>query len=401
LFIGALSPRAILSGKVAAALILAVLIFSACAPFMAFTYFLRGIDLATIFFVLGLDFLVVMVMVMLALFLAIVPANRLFKVLLGLVGLFFGLVVYVYTLAGSYTLLAGGMMPSLDSPDFQVVCLVLLLETLGVGLFLFVCSVGLLSPLSANRSLPLRVGVTLFWLGSGVLLTGCATWIDSDWPILVWIWSMSSVLCLCLLIAVNEREQWAPRVARTIPRRWWLRPLAFLFFSGAAGGVVWACLLYAGCWLALPLLRAGWLPTIPRAAVADNVWTTLMLTTVMIAYAYCYALTAVFVRLTLIKIQPVYTWLVALALIALGSSLPYLATFLIHYRDWAFSTHYLQVLTNPGAGMRLVSEPELRAEGVALAYVSCWAAIVTVLNGPWFIRQIRRFRPSPAVAASL
>jgi hypothetical protein len=217
---------------------------------------------------------------------------------------------------------------------------------------------------------------------------------------LFWIWSIVAVLSVCLLIAVNEREQWEPRVARTIPRRWWLRASAFLFFSGAAGGVLWACLLCAGCWLAYPLLTAGWLSTPPRPVAANMILTNLVTATLMFGYTYCYALTAVFLRNTLIKIQPIYTWILSLALLALGSALPYLASFLLHYRDWAFSTHYRWLLTDPIAGMLVVSDHDLGAEKVAIAFVLAWAALVTALNGRWFIRQMRRFRTYAVRTAS-
>jgi hypothetical protein len=393
LFIGALSPRAILAGKVIAAMILALILFSACAPFMTFTYFLRGIDLPSIFVIIALDFVEVLVMVMIALFLAIVPANRLFKVLLGLGGLFFGLIVFAYTLAGTYTLLENGLLASLDSPEFWAICLAVLLGTLGGILFLFVCSVGLLSPLSANRSLPLRVGMTLFWLGSAIPLVLCANWVGSDWPISVWVTLAGIGLSLCLMIAVCEREQWAPRVARTIPWQWWLRPIAFLFFSGSAGGVLWACLLCAACWLALPVVSAGWLPALAQSERAGSVRLNLLTMTMMFAYTYCYALTAVFLRRVLIKVQPIYTWILVLALMALGSALPYLVTFLIHYREWSFATHYHWLLTSPDVGMRLVGDSAIGGEGIAFVFVSCWAGIVTLLNAPWFIRQLYRFRP--------
>jgi hypothetical protein len=396
LFIGALSPRAILAGKFVAALILASIIFCACAPFMTFTYFLRGIDLPSIFVIIGVDFLEVMAMVMLGLFLAIVPANRLFKVLLALVGLFFGLFVFGYTVGGTYTLLDTGALAAMDSPEFWTVTLAIVLEVLGVILFLFVGSVGLLSPLSANRMLPLRVGVSLFYLGSAVPLAACAGWIGDDWPIHVWLIASGILVSLGLLIVVNEREQWGPRVARTIPRRWWLRPAVFLFYSGAAGGVLWACLLGAGCWLALPLVRAGWSDPLSRSETVESVRNTLLFTTAMFAYTYCYALGAVFLRTVLIKIQPVYTWVLALALMTLGSVLPYLAIFLVHYRDWSLATHSLWLLTDPIAGMRLMSEPELGGEGPAILYLSCWAGIATLLNAVWFIHQMRRFRPGAA-----
>jgi hypothetical protein len=396
LFIGALSPRAILAGKVVAALILALIIFSACTPFMTFTYFLRGIDLPTIFIIIGLDFLMVAAMVMLALFLAIVPANRMFKVLLGVLGLFFGLAVFGMMLGSTTTLLESGLLAAMEGPEFWTGALAFFLVTLGGILFLFVCSVGLLSPLSANRTLPLRIGVTFYLLCMIVPLAGCANWIGEDWPIRTWLWSASILLSLGLLIAVNEREKWGPRVARTIPRRWWLRPIAFLFFSGAAGGVLWASLSCAGYWLVLPLLKAGLLPSVPRTEAVENVQISLRVTTALFAYTYCYALTAVFLRNVLFKIQPVYTWVLALALAALGSVLPYLLVFLIHYRDWSLSTHSSWLLTNPGVGMRLAGDPQLGGEWAVIAYLSCWAAVVTVLNGQWFIRQMRRFRPVAA-----
>src|SRR5262249_19962215 len=69
-------PRAIIWGKTLAALVLAILIFSACAPFMTFTYLLRGIELSSILLVLSIDFFTVLVSVQLVIFLAVVPANR-------------------------------------------------------------------------------------------------------------------------------------------------------------------------------------------------------------------------------------------------------------------------------------------------------------------------------------
>src|SRR5205823_4778714 len=48
LFISTLRPRAIVRGKFVAALVLAVLIFSACTPFMTFSYLLRGLDVPSV-----------------------------------------------------------------------------------------------------------------------------------------------------------------------------------------------------------------------------------------------------------------------------------------------------------------------------------------------------------------
>jgi hypothetical protein len=54
---------------------------------------------------------------------------------------------------------------------------------------------------------------------------------------------MAGLFSLNLIIVVNEREHRGPRVAQTIPRRWWLRWPVFLFCNGAAGGVVFSVIM--------------------------------------------------------------------------------------------------------------------------------------------------------------
>src|SRR5215472_11933563 len=85
LFISTLRPRGIIAGKLQASVVLILLIFSACAPFMTFTYLLRGIDIPSILLVLAVDFLAVMLGTQLAIFLGAVSVNWGLKVLLGLV----------------------------------------------------------------------------------------------------------------------------------------------------------------------------------------------------------------------------------------------------------------------------------------------------------------------------
>ena len=222
-------------------------------------------------------------------------------------------------------------------------------------------------------------------------------WVD-EWPLATWIFSSCSLLSLCLVIACNERERWAARVARTIPKRWWLRPFAFIFYSGAAGGIIWACLLLGLTWLSWPWLRQL-LPISTRRLVGPggtDVLTNIFQTMgVMFLYTYCYALTAIFLRNTILRIHPVYTWVLWITLLALGSAIPFLLTFLMHQRDWAFSTHFTWLLTAPAAGMAVVADWHLEplARQVVFLFLFSWVGLVTILNGPWFFRQFRRFRP--------
>jgi hypothetical protein len=396
-FITTLRPRSIIAGKFVAAIVLAILIFSACMPFMAFTYFLRGIDLPSIFFVIALDFLVVTVTVMLAIFLAVIPTNRILKALLGLIGLFIGLMTFGYTLGGTIMLVEFGVASMLESREFWYSCLIVVLNTVGSIGLMYTWSVGLLSPPSANRTLPMRLWVTLLWLVSGVAMTYFSRQVGEEWPLAIWIFTMCSLLSLCLVIACNERERWAPRVSRTIPKSWWLRPFAFLFYSGAAGGIIWACVLVGLTWISYPLLRQL-LPVSARRLIGpggtdvlNNIFQTMG---VMFAYTYCYALTAIFLRNTILRIHPVYTWVLWITLVALGSAIPFLLTFLLHQRGWSFTTHYTWLLTAPPAGMAVVGDSRMILEhATVFLFLFAWAALVTLLNAAWFFRQIYRFRP--------
>jgi hypothetical protein len=222
---------------------------------------------------------------------------------------------------------------------------------------------------------------------------------DHEWPIMQWIIQAGILAGLGLLIAVNEREQWAPRVARSIPRRWWLRPFPFLFFSGAAGGVIWASILGFGCVLALPILVALWLDA-PTEFAGDYVQDTAAVMAIMLGYLYCYALTAVFLRNTFIRIAPLYTWMLTLGLLAVGSGVPYLVTLLAQYRAWNFWDLYPWLVTDPIAGMIVMGRDRFGNGIITMVLVGIWAMVITLLNAPWFIRQMWRFRPYAGSAAA-
>src|SRR5260370_26735839 len=199
-FITTLRRRAIIAGKFVAAILLAILIFSACMPFMAFTYFLRGIDLPSIFFVIGIDFLVVTVTVMLAIFLAVVPANRVLKALLGLIGLVAGVIIFNGALMGTIEVIETGLAGVLGNRQFRTSCLTVVIGTVGSIGLMFTWSVGLLSPPSANRTFPMRLWVMLFWLIAGAAMTYFSVQLGDEWPLAIWIFSMCPLLSLCLLV---------------------------------------------------------------------------------------------------------------------------------------------------------------------------------------------------------
>ncbi len=409
LFISTLRPRAIVTGKLTATLLLALMIFSACAPFLAFTYFLRGIDLPTIYLVLALDFVAVVVAVQLAIFLAVIPANRILKVLLGLLGLGALAMGLGSTLAGTVALAEEGLGYLMEDREFYTVVTGLGLMVLALVGLLFTWSVALLHPPSANRALPMRVYLLVLCPVGGLLL-GYADRAQerpsAEGPFLAWFMAVAALAVLALVIAINEREQWGPRVTRTIPRRWWLRAPALLLYSGSAGGVLFALVLFGGAALALQLWREvvpndsrHLFPGAPQwLRVTD--WRQVIFETmaVLALYAYCYALTASLVRRVFLPRVPVgYTWVVFLALLVAGSVLPFLGAFLFLYGEWNYQLHFFWLLSNPVAAAGEMSDPRLSfRESAYWLFAGVWAGAITLASVPWFMRQVLRFRPPTA-----
>jgi hypothetical protein len=403
MYISTLKTRSIIAGKFFAALILALIIFSACAPFMAFTYFLRGIDWPSILVVIAFDFLVVMASTQLAIFLAVIPGNRVFKAIIGLIG--FGMLLWIFAgaMGGSIGMILSGIGSLLDDADFQSASIMVVLGIVGAIGLMYTWSVALISPPSSNRAVTMRLYLLGFWLVSlGV------SWVASrmirfpEGPFLFWIISMSVLSALCVIIAVNERERWAPRVARTIPRNWLLRVLAFLVYSGAAGGVMFAGVLFGLTALGVMLWRQWVLPEFPRERwhwhpdqTKDFVQMMFEMVAIGMLYVYCYALTAVFLRDTLLRraVSPVFTWILIIFLLFFGCLAPFLISFMIAYPHWRIEAHFYSLLLNPGAAMAEFADFRSPRQGIYVMVAAVWAGLVTALNAPWFVKQIARFQP--------
>jgi hypothetical protein len=401
LFITTLRPRAIISGKLAAGLVLALVIFSACAPFMTFTYLLRGLDLFSILLVLGIDFFVVIVTVQLAIFLGALPGNRIFKALLGMAALGALLLTCYGTVVVTVMLLLQASTASMvDDPNFWAVlsCGAATGLTL-IGLF-FTWSVAMISPPSANRALPSRLFLCVAWLGTAAVF---GFWnyqlpMGPGGPLMLWIIFMGSLCGLQLVIAVNEREHWTPRVARTIPRHWWLRPPAFLVYSGSAGGVLLAALLFGLTWAAVQagkemyLARSG--SSFAWTRTLDLCQTTLEVVGMVLLHIYAYALTAVLLRrISPIRVRTVDTWVVVIFLLAVGCTGPLLISYILAWgRPWRFDDQYYWLVTNPIVAGSIVGEHS-RYRLLFWAVPGIWAGVVTLLNVSWFVRQMVGFRP--------
>lgn len=399
LFITTLRPRKIISGKMLSAVIIAIMIFSACAPFMAFTYFLRGIDLVTIFFVIVVDFLVVLGSVLLMVFFAVIPANRVLKAFLGVIGFAILVGVFATTLGFMIERVQYRGPPQLDDREFLAICGTILVMFVGeCGLF-YTWAVALISAPSANRAAPMRVFMLVFAVVSGGLQAFFCYLAQREEPFQTWLLFMGQLVTLCLWIAICERQAWTPRVARTIPRNVLLRVPAFLLYSGAAGGILFACVLAGVAGLGMVLFK-GWYPPALPARFASFTDTFFSCVGIVVVYMYCYALTAVLVRTWLLRIQAMFTWVLMIFLIALGSLIPFFITWMLVMSRWNANEHYYSLLGNPGWAALEFSEARFGDRQYAfLLFAGVWAIVVTALNLPWFVRQMARFRPYDAASA--
>lgn len=404
LFISSLTPRSIVAGKIVTAAAVALLIFSACAPFMTFAYVLRGLDMPTILIVLVADFMAVLVGTALAVFLAAIPATRGFRLFLGI----FGFIALCYVCAGAVALtsafLDGDTPADPATWQFWAGAAGLVVAILGiVGLF-FVWSVAMISPPSANKAVPVRVYTLGFWLATAV---GCGYWSHRSGhagPVILWTMFGMILFGIQFLTAISERDSWGPRVARRIPRRLVPRVVAFLFFSGAAGGLLFGAiggvLTVAGT-----LAWHEWRPSIT--------WPTkgmepVLLAGLVLGYTYCYGMTAVLLRRALrgTPMRPGFTWLVALVIFGVGCVLPFLIRSFLPESGGprhGYPTELLWLYL-PNSVVMVDDAMERWGEShteMVVLFLLGWSLVVTVLNARWLAGQIAAFHPPRAAGDSI
>jgi hypothetical protein len=381
LFITTIKPRSVIAGKMFAAITLTALIYSAGMPFMALTYFLRGIDLPSIFISLGIGFVVVVACAQGAVFVALIPVNRAFKVIFGLVALvIFGL-AYFATMGGVSSLVNFGV----GGTGFrQTMIAMSVVICFLVGLF-FVISVALIMPVASNRALPVRLFITAAWLLVGVAVVISSAIENDHWPVIVWLLMFEIVFALAIFAAVSERDQPGRRVLRSIPRSLLGRAQAFFFFSGAANGLAWASVM-----ITLTLVVAvACIELFTNHKNADDLGDVAKWMGGMCLYFFCYAMTGALLRRRLLsKVGTEFTWLIGATLLLVGSVAPFLIGYLVFFNDqWWTEDLGAWWVGNPFAWSN-------KGHRVLYAIVGgVWAVVVAVMSLPWFFKRCEEFKP--------
>lgn len=383
LFITTISPGAIVRGKYVTAMALTLLIFSVCMPFMILTYLLRGIDLPTIFGILGLGFALCALANAMGLFAGSVSGSWFIRglVIVGVALTLLYMTLGSLGLAQSVLIFGRGML-GLGAWWWAGMATGLLFGALGIGL-LYVLAVALMSPKTSNRMFIPRLYITATWLIAGIVMFAWSYAVGREYLLLAWIVMSGVALSVLLVAALGERDGWSPRVRRTIPRHLLLRPLAFLFYTGSAGGIAWCVLLFAAT--ALPVLAwdaAGW------SAGGHDLLETLGDTSLFFGYILCYCLTTAALRPVLFRDVPTpHLSVIALFLGAMMCMGPCLLAFFLEQYIWSDVPWYTL-----GSPMVLTTN-DSQALYSAGGLVAVWLAMAAVASSSWAFGQWRRFLP--------
>lgn len=385
-YVSTLSPARIILGKFLCGAYLVVLFFSACMPFMAFTNLLRGVDLPTVFFILFYLFLTVCAINMVAIFFGCIPVSRPLKILLGILSTILSFPFIGAVLNYVFRFMNLGIGSTMGGREFWIgMFTAVAIYAAVIGLF-YVMAVALVSPPSSNRALPVRIYIAVVWLLTGLLTLGWAVMTAHSDAIHIWFNAVFYLLMASLIVVVSNSDALSHRVRRAIPREAWKRLFAFLFFNGAAGGLVWVAAMLAATFLVsievssrypAYMSRDEWLP---QGAFA--------------AYIFAYALSALFIHRTffprrLAKI----TGLLTVFIIVICALTPSIILFFLNELT-TFSIERLEL----GNVINIFSMREDGRLFYHFYFAICGLAVTAVLNVRWFFIQVRNFVPPPKEA---
>ena len=395
LYVSTLSPGRIILGKFLCGAYVTGLFFSACMPFMAFTNLLRGVDLPTVFFILAYLYLAVCAVNQAAIFLACLPISLPVKILLGLIGLGFCLSLSGSLVGSAFLMMEEGVGALMSHSAFWYGILTFLtLISAVTGLF-FVLSVALIAPPSANRALPVRLYLTVIWLIAGLIALGWH-WKQPGAPYVA-LWEYFSLLLFlfALLVVISNADEFSRRVRRTIPANGLKRAFAFLFYNGAAGGLVWIILLTLITYLLTSAVLQADARAVHRPGLSgitgfdDSMLDFQFKLGIVLLYSFAYALTALFLHRRFWPQRPAkITSLIAIILAAGWALLPAFILFFMNKLSWQ-SIEGMQL----GNVFNVFSMRDAASLPPHLGFAAGWLGLGVLLNLRWFFRQLKNFAP--------
>jgi hypothetical protein len=312
-----------------------------------------------------------------------VPASRPFKILLALAGFIMSFWIVIPLVAVSFEFMRSGVGVTMSEPNFWIGTISVVGVGAGlVGLF-YVLSVALISPPSANRALPVRIYITVIWLLGGALSIAWMLRTSKTETIFVWAYITFALMIFSLLVTISNSDAISLRVRRDIPRSRLKRAVAFVFFNGAAGGLIWVALISI-----LTFFAANLWPTGAASSSADKDSFSAFYSTTM-AYAFAYALTALFIhRKFLARRPPKLAGLLAILLAGVWALAPSIVLFFLNRLSWK-SIEGLQL--GNVFNVNSLRDNDQRIDHLYFAFG--WLLVMLVVNAKWFARQVKNFQP--------
>jgi len=411
LFFTALSPGAIVRGRLVCGLLIGILLFCMSGPFIMFTYLLRGVDIR--YYLIGIPLAFAAVQIVNTVALAVFSAARTylqaaFYSLLFLaafawlifdwwrIGTSLHFVAFGHYSLYPYSILyfGGIYWPVLSWYEIGWLVLFTILWVPPTAYLFARCN---LSPFSYNRMLPIRRWLSC-WMG-GTLLVCLAEYylhepLTLDWlgtPLLVyWITCAPYALAVMLVMAVCERETWEGRLRRSIPSSLWGRIVVFPHYTGSVNGLLWCCLwtmfliVFISFWELLSV-------HVTKSYFWDNptelLWLFRQLIFLMLVFNY--TMTAFFLWKVLLYrwVPREMIWTLALGLLAVVSFGTLFATYLIREQ------FHLSEIEN---GLLLAANPfiVLLDEGFEYYQSVCavgWMSLIILFGYPWLRNRFLDF----------
>ena len=384
LFITTLKPASIVLGKLLSAAVIAALIYSVCMPFIAMTYMLRGVDLLSAFLMIVVSYIAALLYIQVGITIGCMPGNRIVRWLVGIIGLLFMLLITAASLAGVVQMLASGhsslIVITHELAD-SLRAVALLIFFIGA---VFLMSAAFLAPPSSNRALVPRVYMSAAWAVSLVVVVVWCEIAASSEPAVDWMFSWIYYFGWALMFSVSERDEIGLRIREAIPRSRGRRALAFLFYSGSAGGFLWASIgLVLTILIGLAAISAA------PGTVSGRDFEEHLLGVLFTSMSFWTAAAgAVLIQRAILKrrVNRVHTWLIAVGILAVSRQIWIWLAVSSSSRSvpsWSFLI---------GASPWSVDDPPIAAAVLI-------AAVLVGMCAPWIARQASAFKPLPLKTA--
>lgn len=400
-----LHPRQIVAGKLGSAIVQMLVYFSALSPCLAFTYLLRGIDVASIVFFLAYVFVESLALSSVALLLATVAREKHWQIVMS-IALIVGLLTAFFTNWGLGGELLSANALVVRDPWFWIGHGAGLTAVVSYLVQLFLATAAQITFASENRSTSLRVVMLaqflLFtgWMaGIAALVAGEGRMTGFGEPLVAYVIVAGLHWYAMGLLMVLEQPNLSPRVKRSLPQSFLGRMFLTWFNPGPGTGYLFVVSNLAAV-VVIALGATAWLNAngfSPSWNVATGISFTERITTfTVLAVSYV----VFYLGLGKLVIRWVRRWLsagfiggvaVQGLLLAMGTGIPLIIYGMGPMRGDGYSL--LQV-TNPF--WTLAEAMDRRSVSfdleLALYILPTLAAVVFLFNVPSAVAEVRHVR---------